>query len=453
MTSFVINSEQPKLLHSFTPPASQPGTTSLHDKEAHSVPGKSKETAIHIPPDAEDEDDASHEFHGSQSNVTDTTVWDFLDLTVAEYGVTEPDVTIGANTASVVSPTQADAAPAWPIEPNEPHLDDARLSQQSCGVKRSLVANTPTECQDIHFKTPPTSPESQPYPVTVDGKQLRPEPTIQQEKMMANAVSAYDVFDSSHGHQDCPSTWAQSPQTASSVEVVQASLQEIERSTGKSCDDTIPEVRIPSPEMSSDELCPGQVLDSTDSASISVESEVTEAGSGSDAQVSSTSTSLRRFRHKYSQMHKTIQYKRGDAGSEVIRNEDRTYRLGSQHHKKNSSSLPDVENANSEDDDLDDVHLGRKRLKVSKPSSCAGTSSQSSDPRGPTAQAQPLQTRTQTSGYNIRSPTPSREPTPPVAEVFAQFEEWPLGGAILKRITEGSKTTFQLQFEWDPTSC
>jgi hypothetical protein len=48
----------------------------------------------------------------------------------------------------------------------------------------------------------------------------------------------------------------------------------------------------------------------------------------------------------------------------------------------------------------------------------------------------------------------SREtPTPPVAELVAQFEEWPLSGAVLKRITEGSKTTFQLQFEWDPASC
>ncbi|KAF5565959.1 hypothetical protein FPHYL_4000 [Fusarium phyllophilum] len=47
----------------------------------------------------------------------------------------------------------------------------------------------------------------------------------------------------------------------------------------------------------------------------------------------------------------------------------------------------------------------------------------------------------------------SREtPTPPVAELVAQFEEWPLSGAVLKRITEGSKTTFQLQFEWDPAS-
>ncbi|PCD20339.1 hypothetical protein AU210_016206 [Fusarium oxysporum f. sp. radicis-cucumerinum] len=212
--------------------------------------------------------------------------------------------------------------------------------------------------------------------------------------------------------------------------------------------------RIPSPERSFDEPCQGQALDDTSSASTHVESEATEAGFGSDAEVSSTSPSLRCFSHKSSQMHKTMQSKDGDTGSEGSSNEDALDGLGSQHREESSSSLPDVEDSGSEDDGLDDVRHGRKRPKASKPSSCTATSSQSPELRGPTAQAQQLQTSTQTSGHHIRSPTPSREtPIPPVAELFAQFEEWPLGGAVLKRITEGSKTTFQLQFEWDPTSC
>lgn len=36
---------------------------------------------------------------------------------------------------------------------------------------------------------------------------------------------------------------------------------------------------------------------------------------------------------------------------------------------------------------------------------------------------------------------------------LARFEEWPLGGVFLQRITEGSKTTFQLQFDWDSDLC
>ncbi|KAJ4116124.1 hypothetical protein NW768_011096 [Fusarium equiseti] len=121
--------------------------------------------------------------------------------------------------------------------------------------------------------------------------------------------------------------------------------------------------------------------------------------------------------------------------------------------KKGDYCIVDVEKPDSGDNDFDHTHPGGKRPKVSKSSSCAGTSSQSSDPRGPTAQGQQLQTRTQTSGHSIRSQLSRETPIPPVTELFAQFEEQPLGGAVLQRITEGSKTIFQLQFEWDATSC
>ncbi|KAG4253861.1 hypothetical protein BFJ72_g15016 [Fusarium proliferatum] len=306
MTLLIIDSDQRKLLQSFTPPASQPDTASLHDKEAHSALGKSRDTAICIPSDVdsdtEDEDDASQELDGSQSYATRTSTLDYLDLTATEYGATESEATIGANTASAVSPTQADAAPAWPNEPNESHLADAGLGQQSCGMNHLLVGNTSTKCQDINFATPPTSPESQPYPVAADGKQLRPEPAGQQSNMMVDAVSDYDVCHSSQGHRDSPSTGAHSPQTASSIEVVQASLQENEIPADNSCDDAIPEVRIPSPAKSSDEPCQGQALDDTSSASTHVESEATEVGSSSDTEMSSTSLSLRRFRNKSSQL-------------------------------------------------------------------------------------------------------------------------------------------------------
>ncbi|KAF5669924.1 hypothetical protein FDENT_11390 [Fusarium denticulatum] len=409
MASFLNEPEEQKLSPSSLPSPSQLRLISLHNTEADSALGTSRDTAIcilsDIDSDTEDEDNASQQLNGSRPYGLQSTP-DFLDLTAIEYGVTESGVTVGARTTTAVSPTQGDTVPAWPNEPVQSCLADAELSQQFYEVDYLLFDNTPTESQDDQFETPPTSPESQPYRFAVNKKQLQPGPAIQQEETMFDAVSAYDVCDSSHRSQDCPSTGAQSPRTVTPVDVVQASFQENETPAGNSREDTIPEVYIPSREMSSDEPCPGQDLDDTRSASTYVESEYTEAGSGS------------------------------------------------QHSEQNCSSLPDVENPDSEDDDFDDVHLGRKRPKVSKSSSCAGTSSQSSDPRGPTAQAQQLQTRTQTSGHSIRSPTLSREtPIPPVTELFAQFEEWPLGGAVLKRITEGSKTTFQLQFEWDATSC
>ncbi|KAF5697999.1 hypothetical protein FMUND_15228 [Fusarium mundagurra] len=453
MTSLIIDSEQRKLLQSFTPPASQPDTASLHDKEAHSALGKSRDTAICIPSDVEsdteDEDDARQELDGSQSSTALTSTVDYLDLTVTEYGATESEATIGANTASAVSPTQVDAALGWPNEPRESHLADAGLSQQSCGMNHLLVGNTSTECQDINFATPPTSPESQPYPVAADGKQLQSEPASQESNMVVDAVSDYGVCHSSQGYPDPPSTGAHSRQTANPIEVVQASFQETEIPAGKSCDDAIPEVRTPSPSKSSDEPCQGQALDDTSSASTHVESETTEARSSSDAEVSSTSPSLRRFRHKSSQMHKTMHCEDCDAGSEESGNEDGLDRLGSQHSEENSFSLPDVEDSGSEDDDLDDVHQGRKRRKISKSTSCSVRSTAASF-RG--SRKRQSATRTAQLPNDIR--TPEATPAPAEASMFlAQFEEWSLKDVLLKRITEGGKTTFQLQFEWDHDSC
>ncbi|KAL3587706.1 hypothetical protein FPOAC2_13604 [Fusarium poae] len=40
-----------------------------------------------------------------------------------------------------------------------------------------------------------------------------------------------------------------------------------------------------------------------------------------------------------------------------------------------------------------------------------------------------------------------------ISSFLAQFEEWPLQDMILKRITEGDKSTFQLQFEWGTGTC
>jgi hypothetical protein len=48
---------------------------------------------------------------------------------------------------------------------------------------------------------------------------------------------------------------------------------------------------------------------------------------------------------------------------------------------------------------------------------------------------------------------PRRLPSPLPSLCFgaeAVFDEWPLQNASLKRVTEGSRTTFQLQFAWEP---
>lgn len=82
MASATFDSEQQKLWQSLTPPASQPDTASLHDKEALSALGKSRDTAIcilsNVEPDTEGKDDESRELNSSHSYATRTSTPDYL---------------------------------------------------------------------------------------------------------------------------------------------------------------------------------------------------------------------------------------------------------------------------------------------------------------------------------------------------------------------------------------
>ncbi|KAF9774567.1 hypothetical protein IL306_007413 [Fusarium sp. DS 682] len=355
MTSLIIDSEQQKLLQSFTP-ASQPDTASLHDKEASAL-GKSRDTAICIPSDVEsdteDDDNANQGLDGSKSCATRTSTLDYLgkslrlwgsswekgsnnrcaDLTITEYGAAGSEATIGANTASAVSPTQADATPAQPNESKESHLVDTGLCQQSCAMNPLLVGNTSTKCQDINLTTPPTSPKSQPYPVAANGKPLRPEPANQQSNMMADAVSDHDVCHNSQG-RNSPATCIHSPRTASPVEMAQPSLRENTILVGDSCNVATPEACTPSPARHPPEPHQGQALENASGASMLIESETTEAGSGSEARRSSTSPSLSRSRHRSLQTDKDMQPEDSDAGREGPGSEDGLGRLESQRREQ-----------------------------------------------------------------------------------------------------------------------
>ncbi|RKK68440.1 hypothetical protein BFJ69_g13598 [Fusarium oxysporum] len=463
MASANFDSEQRKLCQSLTPPASQPDTTSLHDKKALSALGKSRDTAICIPSDVdsdtEDENDESQELDSSQSYATRASFPDYLDLTTAKFCATESEAAIGVVTASTGSPAQAEAAPAWPNETQVSQLADAEPSQQSsCQIDHILTGDMSFACQAVDFTTPPTSPESQPYPVAADGQQLRPVPVSGQGNMMVDAVLDHGDCHDTQGHPDPPSTCTQSPRTTSLVEVVQAPPQESEVRAGNSWDDAIPEIRTPSPARPSLEPHQGQGLDDASCAPSDAESEVTEAGSGSpsESQVSSPSPSSGRFRHKSLQKHKTMQSKGGDADSEEgSGSEDDLNGLESQLREESSPSLPDSEDSGSEDDDFDDVHQGRKRRKVSKSPSYsvrnAAISARDSRRRRRSTRAVAHSLRERdTSALGVLSPTPSQaRSVPPEASAFlARFQEWPLENVSMKRITENGKTTFQFQFEW-----
>ncbi|KAH7201176.1 hypothetical protein DER44DRAFT_638529, partial [Fusarium oxysporum] len=409
MASSTIGFEQRKLQHGFTPSASQPDTASLYDKEAHLARGSSWDTAIDIPSDVEsdteDEDDAS-QLDSSPSDATRISTPDYLDLTIIEQDATESEAAvIGVDIVSAVSSTQAETATTWPNEPKVSHFADAEPSQQSY----------------INFEIPPVDPGSQSYPVAADGEQLQ-SPASQQSNMMIDAVFDHDTCHNSQDHQGSPSVGAHSPRTASPVEVVQASRQENEIAAGCSRDDAIRDHRLPSLAIPSDKPCQGPALDDTSSAPIHAESEAMEVGSGSEAEVSPTSPSLRRSRHKSLQMRKTMQSKNVDAGSEVSGSRSRL------DGEESSPSFPNDDNSGSEDNNSEDIHQGRKRRKASKSSSCSVHS-------------------TAACFRGSRKRQSATSASSDASAFLARFEEWPLENVLLKRITEGSKTTFQFQFE------
>lgn len=387
-----------------------------------------------------------------------------LDLTGIEYGATGSEAAICVVTAPTVSSAQAEAAPAWPRETQVSHLADAEPSQNSsCKMSHVLTGDASTS-PDVNFVTPPTSPESQPYPVAAGGQELGPVLASERGNIMIDAASDHDACHDAQGHPDSPSTCAHSPWTTSPVEVTQASLEASKPPAGNSHDDAISEAHTPSPAGSSAEPHQAQDLGDASCTPSDAASEVAETRfeSPSKAQVSSPSLSPRRSRRISMQIHKTMQSKDGDADSEGSESEDGLDRLESHYRDENSLSLADSEDSGSEDNNADGVRQGRKSREVTKSASCSVRStaassrgSRSSRQRRSATHAAQLPSAIRTSRRDINSPTPSQEtPSPSEANMFlARFEEWPLGDVLLKRITEGGKTTFQLQFDWDSDLC
>ncbi|KAI8711233.1 Myb-like domain-containing protein [Fusarium sp. LHS14.1] len=430
MASPSSDSEQWKLCQSLTPPASQPDRVSLQ-KKALSALGKSSDAAICIPSDVEsdteDENDESQEPGNLRSCETRASTPDYLDLTGIEYCATEPEAITGIVTAPTVLIAQEEATPAWQAS------------------------------QDTNFATPPHSPESQPSLAATDGQEHRP--TLVSERssnMIVDAVSAHGACHDDQGYLDSLSTGTHSLRTTSPVEVSQASPEANKASTNSSHDYAISKAHTPSPARSWSEPHEAQGLG--DASCVHAASEVVEAEfeSLSEAPVSSPSLSPRRSPRKFSKIHKTMQFKDGDADSESSGSEDGLNELESHCPDEYSPSLVDSEDSSSEGDDGDGVHQGRKRRKVSIHSTAASSrGSRSSRQRRSTRHAAETPSGIRTSGRAIHSPTPSQA-TPAPAEAsmpLARFEEWPLRDVFLKRITEGAKTTFQLQFDWASDIC
>ncbi|KAL2201616.1 hypothetical protein CC79DRAFT_189875 [Sarocladium strictum] len=313
-----------------------------------------------------------------------------------------------------------------------------------------IVGGDMPGCQGVGLATP--TPESQPNSVMMDNQHV---PASQHINYTSNAILANNRGHNVQGPSDYPSTCAHPPRSASPAGAVQASVQESEILTGESCDNAIPAALTPSPAPPSPKPYEGEGLDDATCASVCVRPEVIDAGSEAGTKVPSPSTSPRRFGHDFLQTNETMQSEDSDTDNQGSGSEDRLDRLEFQHGGI-SHSLPASEDFSSDDDD---AHQSRKRRRVSKSPSCAVRSTLDSSrcSRGPRHRrsAARLSSVSRTPGCNVhRSPSSEANPACSEADVLlAQFEQWPLRDVFLKRITEGSKTTFQLQFEWDTESC
>ncbi len=138
------------------------------------------------------------------------------------------------------------------------------------------------------------------------------------------------------------------------------------------------------------------------------------------------------------------------------------YHLRRRRHGSTEASDEDLYHPrDSEQDEEDDTYhrlplRKRRRANPSTPSTlvkiAAGQQTHSDSGGSQLRQARtPVSGRKYSGRYSIPIPPSSLRSDEGLARVpTAKFEEWPLKGAVLKRVTENGLVTFQLQFTWDP---
>ncbi|KAH7462734.1 hypothetical protein FOMA001_g18438 [Fusarium oxysporum f. sp. matthiolae] len=149
--------------------------------------------------------------------------------------------------------------------------------------------------------------------------------------------------------------------------------------------------------------------------------------------------------------HMTVQVKDSDADTEGSGSEDDLDVQECIHVEEYCPSLPDAPGHDSDyEHDSEELHCRkRRRVPRSPHASVRSTlaSARSSHQRRSTRRTAQLTRGRRISVRGSESPAPSQTSSVSFdAGIFARFEEWPLRNVSLKRITEGDKTTFQLQF-------
>lgn len=138
-----------------------------------------------------------------------------------------------------------------------------------------------------------------------------------------------------------------------------------------------------------------------------------------------------------------MQSKDGDSDSEGSASDNSLMKgLKSQHREENSLPLPDNE------DSICWGVSGSPSYSV-RSTAASPRSSRSSRQRQLARHTTLSPEEHRTSICYTKRPTPLHPTSVPseAHTLLAKFKEWPLQGVVLKQITEGDRTTFQLQFE------
>ncbi|KAF5701792.1 hypothetical protein FMUND_13760 [Fusarium mundagurra] len=459
MLSTISDAEQPNSLHHFTSPGHQ---VALRDERAPSASGESTDNAIWISDDdcsdTEDENNVEdHDLNRSQSGCTTPTtasVVDHLDSMCTKHSETESDAAVRMGATAVLSPARLERVRILSHESQmnlstDPESNQQALRSMTCTPTRDITAGADTDSD-----TSSIAPEIQSSLGASDGE-LVTEAT--------GATSEPDVMtDAPDVMTDAPATPSErtyGPIATTPEVMAQTPLHDSKVCLSAKRDDATPAARSSSPGMRLlPESRPDQGQDHRSCSPSDTEPDSSEAESGSlpGARMSPLfreGLSRRRFRRTSPHTHTTVQDKDSDADTESSDSEDRLDVQECIYVEEHCPLLSDASGDGS-GDDSEELH-GRKRRRVSlsphASARSAPASARSSHQQRSTRRTAQLPSGRLTSVCGSESPAPSQtSPVPIDAGTFARFEEWPLRNVSLKRITEGDKTTFQLQFDWTP---
>ncbi|KAJ4176805.1 hypothetical protein NW767_015330, partial [Fusarium falciforme] len=361
---------------------------------------------------------------------------------------------VGTDTTPAVSPARIEGDPG--IDPTA----DPEPNQQPLCQSNSSSAGGFSACIDASLDLSSASPENQLYPVMSDRQQLVTAFTRPASEPGITTIDALSDEGSCRGGQSSPTSPSASTHStiaATPGEMAHALLHSSKVCAGTSPDDATLGARNSSlAARISPEPHRGQDLDDANCGSCDAESEAADGEPGSPfrTQAPPQLPSPRRSRRISPHAHATAQEENNDVDTEGSGSEDGLDDPRRVHGEDYCPRSSTTQGPSSGDDSDGEEQHGHKRRKVSRSRHTSVHNTPASIQSSPQSwstrrTAQPPRGR-RTSAYGIESPTSSQaRPAPSETSTFhGRFEEWPLKDVLLKRITEGDKTTFQLQFEW-----